>query len=479
MQPSKIMRQIALLSCAGFLLSADLRADDGIQLARASTDFTIVAKNAIPAVVSIKVTENKKSSTSSWGSGDSEDEEDVGSQFWQRFFGFPFGQNQPSEPREGQGSGFLVSADGLIMTNGHVVKDTSDILVHLHDGREFKAKLIGQDSNTDIALIKIDASNLPFLKLGNSDAIQVGEWVVAIGTPMGLEATLTNGVVSAKGRNNLSLTRVEDFIQTNANLYLGNSGGPLLNLNSEVIGVNTAIASKMGGYIGIGFAIPSNIALNVMDQLNAKGSVSRGFMGVLLQDVNQDLATAFGLSKAEGALVAQVSKDSPAEKAGVKQGDIILSYNKIPVTNMSSLRTAIALMAPGSQLNLAIVRDRKPMQISVILGEFAAEVEKPTVEVAQHHSASIGVSVSTLTPEVAKKLGLADEKGVVITKVEAGSLAHLAGLRKSSVILAINNQKIDSVEAYQKALKEADPAKPYLFLVQEGQSVRYILIKLN
>ena len=440
-------------------------------------DFTGVAKAAIPGVVSIRVKESKKNG--GWDSDEDEEESDeggLGGQFWQKFFGMQ-PKEAPTRPREGQGSGFLVSADGYIITNGHVVRNTSEILVHLHDGREFPAKVIGQDSNTDIALIKVDATGLPFLKLGNSDAIEVGQWVAAIGTPMGLEASLTSGVISAKGRNNLSLSNVEDYIQTDAALYHGNSGGPLLNLNSEVIGINTAIASKMGGYIGIGFAVPSNIARNVMEQLLSKGTVSRGFIGVLLQDVNADLAAVFGLNKAEGALIAQVSKDSPAEKAGIKQGDVIMAYNQIPVVNVATLRTAIALMTPGSKLELSIVRNSQPMKITFAVGEYAVKPEKEEVAPVEQHSTTLGLTVGNVTPEISAKLSMGDEKGVLITKIEPDSLAQRAGLRKGAIILAFNRQPVESVEAFQKLIKEADTAKPYLFLIKEGQGMRYISFK--
>lgn len=467
------IRKIAFLGLSVMLLTGTGDAFEGVQMKQVATDFTAVAKAAIPAVVSIRVKESKKSTSSKGTLEDFSDDSEE--QLFQKFFG----HKTPTEPREGQGSGFVVTADGFIITNGHVVTDMSEIVVQLHDGREFPAKVIGQDSNTDIALIKIDATDLSFLKLGNSDAIEVGEWVVAIGTPMGLEASLTTGVVSAKGRNNLSLARVEDFIQTDAALYHGNSGGPLLNLSAEVIGINTAIASQMGGSIGIGFAIPSNIAKNVMDQLRSKGSVSRGFIGVLLQDINQDLASAFGLSKSEGALIAQVSKGSPAEKAGIQQGDVIMAYNKLPVANTSALRTAIALMLPGTALELSIVRDNKPQKITLEVGEYAAEAaaEAPVAAPESEHK-ELGVTVGTLTPEMARKLGDDGEK-VVVTAVEPGSLAQQAGLRKGALIVSVNQKKVDSLEAYQQLIKSADTTKPFLFLVKEGQGMRFISFKAS
>ena len=477
MQLSTLINKISYFSLSALLLTANLQAAEALQLKQVSADFTSVAKAAIPGVVSILVKENKKNS-SLWNSQDDEEEADEssGSGFWQRFFGF--GDSTPAEPREGQGSGFIVSADGYIITNGHVVKDTSEIIVHLHDSREFIARVIGVDSNTDIALVKIEAEHLPFLKLGNSDAIEVGQWVVAIGTPIGLEASVSSGIVSAKGRNNLSLVRVEDFIQTDAALYLGNSGGPLLNMSAEVIGINTAIASKTGGYIGIGFAVPSNIAKNVMDQLISKGSISRGFIGVLLQEITPNLAQAFGLEKTEGALIALVSENSPAKKAGIQQGDVILAYNKLPVSNVAALRTAIAMMAPGSKLELSIIRNHQPKEITVEVGEFAnpVEVKAPTVH-TDPLVEGIGLTVTNLTPELVRSLELHGEKGVVITKVDAGSGAKAAGLNKGALIVSVNQQKVDSVDSFQKAIKEADSAKPFLFLVKEGDMVKFVSFK--
>lgn len=435
-------------------------------LLEATTDFTAVAKKAIPAVVSIKVKELMKSKQSSDVEGFFNDP------FWQRFF---HSDEQPHE-QIGQASGFIVSADGYIMTSGHVVENSNEIIVTLNDGREFPAKAIGHDSNTDIALIKIDADNLPYLSLGNSDNLEVGQWVVAIGTPLGLKASLTAGVVSAKGRNNLDLTRIEDFIQTDAALNRGNSGGPLLNLQGDVIGVNTAIASNMGGYMGIGFAVPSNIAKSVMEQLLTKGTVSRGFIGVVLQPIDQNLAASFGLKKPEGILVAQVSKDSPAEKAGIAQGDIIVKYNNTAINNVGSLRTAIALMPPGSKINLSLIRNGKPLEIKdIVIGELASSTpEKATVQ-----ENKLGITVDNLTPDIIRSLGLHDDKGVVITKVEPTSIAGWAGLRKGMVILEINKNKVASVAEFQKLLKDADKDKPILFLIKEGHAVRYVSFKIN
>lgn len=442
-----------------------------------ATDFTAVAKQAIPAVVSIKVTigQKQKSLTSNvWGQSEDDQSDNFNEQFWQRFFGMPYKDSQ-AEPRQGQASGFLISSDGYILTNSHVVQDATDITVQLNDGQEFTGKVVGQDPNTDIAVVKIDAKNLPYLTFGNSEDLEVGQWVIAIGNPFGLQASLTVGVVSAKGRNNLDLARIEDFIQTDAAINKGNSGGPLLDLNGKVIGMNTAIVSNMGGYVGVGFAIPSNIALHIKDQLIAKGSVSRGFIGVLLQKVDKDLATAFHLDRPEGALISQVSKDSPAEKAGIKQGDVIVKYNGTQVSNIGALRNAVSLMEPGANLKLSILREGKPMEINVQIGDFSSsQTTKAKIE-----ENALGLTVENLSPEVAQKLGFNGEKGVVITKIEPGSMASKVGLRKGSLIVAVNQKKIENVDQFKTALQGSEKGNPVLLLIKDGDATRFVSFRTN
>jgi len=478
----KLSRFITPLFVIGFASSVFLGnptttcfAFSGTQLKETANDFTAVAKMAIPAVVSVQVKSTDKQ-RSALGQSDQDNPEDQFSDpFWQKFFGMPFRNNVPSEPTQGQASGFIVSSDGYIVTNGHVVDQFNEINVVLNDGREFPAKVIGQDNNTDIAVIKIDAKDLPFLKFGDSNDLEVGQWVVAIGTPLGLQASLTVGVVSAKGRNNLDIARIEDFIQTDAAINRGNSGGPLLNLQGDVVGVNTAIASNLGGFMGIGFSIPSSIAQNVMEQLLAKGTVSRGYIGVILQKVDKDLAAAFGLDKPEGALIAQVAKESPAEKAGIKQGDVIVKYNNISVTNIGALRNAVALMKPGANLNLSILREGKPKELAVVIGDFSAtQPEKASIQ-----ENKLGITVENITPELAQKLGANAEKGVIVSKVEQGSIAQWVGLRKGMQILAVNQKKIENVQQFLDTLQDSDKSKPILLLIKEADSVRFVSFKVN
>lgn len=449
----------------------------------APSDFTVVAKEAMPAVVSIRVKTPQKQSTftiTPWGGSNDDSQDQFGSNdMFNFFFGNPRRQSPiDRSPSIGQASGFIVSADGQILTNAHVVQDASDITVITNDGREFTAKLIGADSNTDVAVIKIDAKDLPYLKFGNSDDLQVGQWVAAIGNPLGLQASLTVGVVSAKGRNNLDLARVEDFIQTDAAINRGNSGGPLLNMNGQVIGMNTAIVSSEvgGGYMGIGFAIPSNLTKHVMEELLADGTASRGFMGVTLQPVDNNLAQAFGLDKAEGALVADVQKDSPASKAGIKQGDIILKLNGQNVTSGAGLRTAVSLIKPGTSITLTVLRDGKTQQIKMEVGAFP---DAKATAAAADKTNKLGFTVSALTPELSNQLGLQGIQGVVITKIDPNSIAAFAGIKKGTVILAVNQKRVSTVDEFNQELKNTPEGKPILFLIRQGDQTRFVSMKFG
>jgi serine protease Do len=470
----KIFRQaLALGVCAGMITNGSLceAASDGLAQ-QAAKDFTAVAKEAIPAVVSIQV-KVSRSADDHPGEGSSNDD------LFQFFFGYPSQKNQSSQHESviGQASGFIISPDGLILTNRHVVHDATEIEVVLNDGREFPAKVIGEDPNTDVAVIKIDANSLPYLKLANSDKLEIGQWAIAIGTPFGLQATLTVGVISATGRNNLDLANIEDFIQTDAAINRGNSGGPLLDLDGNVVGMNTAIVSNMdsGGYMGIGFSIPSSILKHVSDQLIKFGRVSRGFIGVTLQAIDQNLAHAFSLKHTEGALVADVTKGSPAEKAGIKQGDVIEKYNNQSIANISALRNSIALNTPGTKISLSILRNGRIMEIPMEIGVFPSSTPQPVVVTGN----KLGFEVQDLTPDVARNLNVSDEKGVVISKVDPNSLAGWAGLKKGAVITGINQQKIANVDEFNAILKTAPANKPVLLLVKQGDITRFISLRIG
>jgi serine protease Do len=440
-----------------------------------SKAFTAVAKKSMPAVLFIKV-QSTSSDQEEYGSSNPysyQNPFDFNDDFFNRFFGGVPRQPQRQAPQVSQGSGFLVSADGFIMTNAHVVKGADKITVVLHDGREMDATLVGADAHTDIAVIKIEGKDFPYLTFGDSEEIDIGEWVVAIGSPFQLEATLTVGVVSARGRQNLRITDYEDFIQTDAAINPGNSGGPLLNLKSQVIGINTAIVSRSGGYMGIGFAIPSNMAKHIMDQIIEKGSVTRGFLGVSLQPVDKDIADAFNLPKPEGALISEVVKDSPADKAGIKQGDIVLEYNKIPIKSLQNFRKDISMMAPGSTVKLKVNRKGEILNISVLLGSASDDVN------SEGMVQKLGMEIDNLTPDLAKQLGYsAKEEGVVVVKVKPGSPAALVGLRPGFLIQAVNHRKVSNVSDFNDVISQMEN-KRVLLLVRQGNATRFYSIKVE
>lgn len=441
---------------------------------KVTTDFVAAAKIAVPAVVSIRT---KAPEDNRFNRAFEYD-------FFEQFFGNRFkGQSLPEQesPWIGQASGFLISPDGYILTNNHVINKAGQIKVSLNDGKEFDAKIIGQDPNTDIAVIKIEGENLPFLKIGNSDDLEVGQWVIAVGTPLGLQASLSVGVVSAKGRNNLDLATIEDFIQTDAPINRGNSGGPLLDLDGKVIGINTAIASNMGGYMGIGFAIPSAIVEPVMRQIIDQGIVKRGFLGVALQNVDPDLAKAFGLSKVEGALVAEVSRGSPASKAGLRQGDVIMKYQATEVKNITSLRNAIALMSPGTEMKLTVLRDGRSLVIPVEVGIFPGSGTEKKIEAALHAPVEnrLGFEVEKISSEMAQRLGVEEGKGVMISHVKPGSPAAWSGMKKGALILEVNKQAVSSPQQFNQIIDNTPQDRPLLFLIRQEGQMRFLSLKIG
>lgn len=472
----------SLLACTSLVLftagnCAESRSDSKCLCTADQTSkaFTSVAKKAIPAVVFIKISSSVPDQDDSFSPGYQNPFDYFGDDFMKKFFGSPYGKQPDRAPQLSQGSGFFVTADGYILTNAHVVKGADKISVVLHDGREIDATLIGSDSHTDVAVIKVEGKDFPFIHLGDSDAMDIGEWVVAIGSPFQLEASLTVGVISAKGRQNLRITDLEDFIQTDAAINPGNSGGPLLNLNSEVIGINTAIVSRTGGYMGIGFAIPSNMAKNIMNQIIDKGVVTRGFLGVSLQPVDKDIADAFNLEKPEGALISEVVKDSPADKAGLKQGDIILEYNRTPIKSLGGFRNEISLMHPGSTVNLKINRKGQILNYTITLGTSSDNIVATGGMVAK-----LGLEVDNLSPEVAKQLGYsAGEEGVVVTKIKPGSPSAMTGIRPGFLILAINHKKIMNVNDFNEALNDPANKKRVLILARQGNVTRFYSIKMD
>jgi serine protease Do len=435
------------------------------------TDFTKVAKKAIPSVVTIRVELKNTGGLGNFFEFQSPFGQD---DLFNRFFGLPNSQSHDFK-QQGQGSGFIVSPDGYIVTNNHIVKDAEKIEVLLNNGQEYEAKVIGQDPNTDIAIIKIDGKNLPALQFGNSDDLEVGQWVVAIGNALGLNATLTVGVVSAKERSDLGLLNYEDFIQTDAAINRGNSGGPLLNLNAEVIGMNTAIASNTGGNMGIGFAIPSHVIKTIIDQLIHDGSVSRGYIGILMQKVEPDLATAFGLDKAEGILITEIVKNSPAEKAGLMSGDVILKLNNQEVKGLAQFRNTVSMMKQGTSLVLDVNRKGKIIPITVVIGKLDNDIAINGKETPSNTMSKLGISVEST--ESAQDIGYTEDYGVLVTKVEPNSLASLAGIKKGSLILEVNRQKIRTPGEFNKLVQETESNKPLLLLIKQGSITRFVSIK--
>jgi len=386
--------------------------------------------------------------------------------FFRHFFSGPGGPPAMKRRESGLGSGVIINPDGYILTNNHVVAGMDKVRVLLADQRTFKAKIIGADPKSDVALIKIEASNLPSLPLGDSDQIQVGQSVLAIGNPFGLNQTVTLGIISARGRSRVGIADYEDFIQTDAAINPGNSGGALVDLRGEVIGINTAIASQSGGYQGVGFAVPSNMAKMVMDSLLKNGRVIRGWLGVSMQEITPDLAQSLGLKDAKGTLVADVIPGDPADQAGLKAGDVILESNGKPVQDMMHFRNEIAETAPGTSLSLKILRDGKYLDKTLVVGELKEKGEagvKPESE--SEGESPLGISARDLTPDLAQRLNLdPDLRGVVITRVEPGSRADDAGLAEGDVIVSVNHLPVESVEGLRNALKQAKNG-PILFAV--------------
>ncbi|MCA1901312.1 MAG: DegQ family serine endoprotease [Candidatus Hydrogenedens sp.] len=401
-------------------------------------------------------------------------------------------KRQPQNPDKqkksipfGLGSGFIISEDGYIVTNHHVVNDADKINIKLKDGREFSAKKIGSDPETEVALLKIEASGLPTVKLGNSDKIKVGEWVVAIGNPFGLEHTVTAGIVSAKGRSSREIGDVDyaDFIQTDAAINPGNSGGPLLNLDGEVIGVNTAIYTKpmVGGYMGIGFAIPINMVQYVIDQLKNTGSVERGFLGVGIQSLDPKLGEWLGLKEMKGALVTEVQEGSPAEKAGIKKDDVIVEFNGVAVTDAPSLRNRVASTKPGTRAKVVVIRDNQRLELEVEVGKRPTEPgEGISVTTEEGKKLELGISVQNLTPDLAKQFGYEGQQGVLVTSVEPDSPAQLRGIKSGDLITEVNRIQVRNVNDFEKALKQNQGKDSVLLKVKsEKDTEYYVVIPIN
>jgi serine protease Do len=403
-------------------------------------------------------------------------------------FGFPFGQQAPQmrpnrpQTEKGLGSGVIVSADGTILTNNHVVENATKIIVDLTDKRSVEAKIIGTDKLSDLAVIKIDAKDLPFMPFGDSNKVRVGDIVLAIGNPLGVGQTVTAGIISAKGRaTGLGDGNFEDFLQTDAPINQGNSGGALVSLAGELVGINSQILSRTGGSIGIGFAIPSNMTKNIMEQLVADGKVKRGMLGVIIQGIDGTLAKTFGLSDNRGGLIAEVKPGSAAEKAGLKAGDVILSVNGEKAEDSNNVRNKVSSAKPGSEITLKIWRDKKEQEIKVTLDEFSNEVAKTSGKSVEESpegkpEGKLGLTLQPLTEQIAKRLGVPDSvKGLVVTDIDESGPSAEAGISKGDIIMAVNQQKVETTDDVQKAIGES--TEGILLLINRGGRTTFVTIE--
>ena len=478
------LSMMAVFTLCLFLLTAQAGAtsqeNDIAMLNRSAKAFSSVVRKAGPAVVYIGVEKTNKSF-------DGRDQLDMfNDPFFEHFFGKKFDRfrQQPSPFKQhGAGSGFIISENGLILTNNHVVDNADTIRVRLSDKREFTASVVGTDPQSDVALIKIDGKKLPTLALGNSNKLEVGEWVIAIGSPFELSQTVTVGVVSAKGRSRMGVSDYENFIQTDAAINPGNSGGPLLNIHGKVVGINTAIFSRSGGYMGIGFAIPINMAKSFKKQLRSSGKVTRGWLGLAIQDMNEDLAQSFGVNKAEGILVAETTKGSPAKKAGIQQGDIILSLNSHKVVDVTDLRNRIAMTAPGSRVTLHIVREGRKKDIRVVITEQPADFSQATRMRLRKNNSSLldnmGLTLQELTPELANQFGYDKKQGILITQVAPNSPADSVGIQAGQLIEEMNRVRVHSVTDLKKAVKKGKNPNQLLLRIRAGEHSKYMVLRIK
>jgi serine protease Do len=439
-----------------------------------SAGFSDIAKAVTPAVVNITTSAAEQISDSAHPRGRADE-----------FFGLPFGPRRfgpPMEPRErrgGQGSGVIVTSDGYVLTNNHVIDGAKTVTITLPDKREFKGLIVGSDPKSDIAVIKIDGSNLPTLSWGDSSRLQVGEYVLAVGNPFGLNSTVTLGIVSALGRGRMGITQYEDFIQTDAAINPGNSGGALVNTKGELVGINTAIFSQSGGYQGVGFAVPTSMSKPIYESLVKTGKVVRGYLGIGIQDVNQDLAKSFNLKGSHGAIVTDLKEDGPAEKAGLKQGDVITSFQGNTIEDAVTLQRAVTRSAVGSKATVTVMRDGHEKDMTITIGELPDNPQIAKAETGPSDQPLAGLAVQELDRETAQELGLKGKlQGVVVTSVDPESEAERAGLMPGDIIREINRKPVASMKDYDRVASDLKKGQNVLVLINRRGASLYLSAKV-
>lgn len=437
-------------------------------------DFVSLVERNGPAVVNVQATVSPQAA--SRNQAPDFDDQDVPDIF-RRFFGpGPMPRGPQGGERRSAGSGFIISADGYVLTNNHVVGDADQVIVRLSDRRELEARVIGTDEQTDIALLKIEASGLPVVSIGDSGKLKPGQWVVAVGSPFGMDHSVTHGIVSALGRGYDRSQQYVPFIQTDVPINPGNSGGPLFNLDGEVVGINSQIFSNTGGYMGVSFAIPMSVAMNTVGQLKEKGHVSRGMIGVQIQNVDRDMARSLGLPRSGGALVNSLTAGSAAEKAGVKVGDVILAFNGRELVSSSDLPPMVGLTPPGTKAELSIFRDGKTLTLPVTVAELPRDAAAAAASASPRAQASnpLGIVVDDLTAEQRQQLDLKDE-GVVVTRI-TGAAARRAALRQGDIVLRVGRTPVKSAAAFQAAVKDLKPGDSVMLLVRRSDVTSFIAL---
>ncbi len=450
-------------------------------LAKDLPDFTELAEKQGPAVVNISITSVAQMNGMSPFPGMPEDENLQ--EFFKRFGipGMPPGQGpgQGGQEYKSQslGSGFIISQDGYILTNAHVISEADEVLVKLSDKREFKAKIIGADKRTDVALIKIEAANLPKVTIGDPNMLKVGEWVAAIGSPFGLENTMTAGIVSAKGRA-LPQENFVPFIQTDVAINPGNYGGPLFNLRGEVVGINSQIYSRSGGSMGLSFSIPIDVAIDISNQLKSTGKITRGWLGIAIQELTKDLSESFGMKNTNGALIAGVEKNGPADKGGLEAGDVITKFDGKPIVVSSDLPRAVGSTKPGKLVPVEIIRKGATKTLNVGVGEMPTDITEaavPNKSMPKAEANKIGLTLKELTPQQKRKLN--GKNGLLV--IESAGVAAQAGIRRGDVVLGLNNSETQSVDLFNKQINAVPVGKTVAILVLRGESTLYVPIKIS